>query len=62
MTGAWTASRGGTVAADAISRTRLQQIIPIAIALSALLVYANSIANGFVLDDRGVVLDNPLVT
>ena len=60
--GAWTASGEQTVAADATGRTRLQQIIPIAVALSALVVYANSIANGFVLDDRGVVLDNPLVT
>ena len=32
-----------------------------AVAIIAALVYANSIANGFVLDDRFVVNDNPLV-
>ncbi|MGQ0648616.1 MAG: hypothetical protein ACT4P7_13715 [Gemmatimonadaceae bacterium] len=33
----------------------------VALALVAALVYANSLANGFVLDDRGIILDNPLV-
>jgi hypothetical protein len=35
--------------------------VPLALAVLALLAYANALANGFVLDDRGIVLDNPLV-
>jgi protein O-mannosyl-transferase len=34
---------------------------PIVTALVAVLVYANAVANGFVLDDRGIILQNPLV-
>ena len=34
---------------------------PIALGLLAVLVYANGLANGFVLDDRGIILENPLV-
>ncbi len=35
--------------------------LTVAVALVAALVYANATANGFVLDDRGIILENPLV-
>jgi hypothetical protein len=35
--------------------------VPFALGLLALLVYGNAVFNGFVLDDRGIVLDHPLV-
>ena len=34
---------------------------PMVAGLAAALVYANAAANGFVLDDRGIILQNPLV-
>lgn len=37
-------------------------LAPIAVALVALLVYANALGNGFALDDGGVIRQNPLVT
>ncbi|HWZ57429.1 MAG TPA: hypothetical protein VNW46_00535 [Gemmatimonadaceae bacterium] len=40
---------------------RRQRQWTIAIALIAFLAYANAIANGFALDDRWIILDNPLV-
>jgi hypothetical protein len=35
--------------------------VPLAVAVVAALVYGNALANGFVLDDRGIILQNPLV-
>lgn len=35
--------------------------LTVAVALVAALVYGNALANGFVLDDRGIILGNPLV-
>ncbi|HUQ82179.1 MAG TPA: hypothetical protein VM076_13600 [Gemmatimonadaceae bacterium] len=46
---------------DLTGRTRVRRIALASAAVAALLVFANALANGFVLDDRGVVLDNPLV-
>jgi Tfp pilus assembly protein PilF len=43
------------------SRERLRRWAPVVVALVAALVYANAIENGYVLDDRGVLLKNPLV-
>ncbi|HJU66434.1 MAG TPA: hypothetical protein VJ596_12180, partial [Gemmatimonadaceae bacterium] len=42
-------------------RAQLLRWAPLLIALSAMLVYANAVANGFVLDDQGVIRENPLV-
>ncbi|HJR63487.1 MAG TPA: tetratricopeptide repeat protein [Gemmatimonadaceae bacterium] len=42
-------------------RDRLVRWAPLIVALSAMLVYANALANGFVLDDQGVITENPLV-
>ena len=42
-------------------RDRMTPAAIAAVAIVAMLVYANSIVNGFVLDDRFVVNDNPLV-
>ena len=46
---------------DVTGRGRVRRIALASAAFAALLVFANALANGFVLDDRGVVLDNPLV-
>jgi hypothetical protein len=35
--------------------------VAVALAIVAALVYANALSNGFVLDDRGIILENPLV-
>jgi hypothetical protein len=35
--------------------------VPFALGVLALLAYANAMLNGFVLDDRGIILDHPLV-
>lgn len=35
---------------------------PIAVALLAIAVYANSLGNGFAFDDGGIIVDNPVVT
>ena len=40
----------------------LRRWAPAAVALAAALAYANALANGYVLDDRGVLVNNPLVT
>jgi protein O-mannosyl-transferase len=47
---------------DLVGRAPINRIAVLAAALSAVLVFANALANGFVLDDRGVILGNPLVT
>jgi hypothetical protein len=44
------------------SRARLHRWAPLAVALVAMAVYANALENGYVLDDRGVLMKNPLVT
>jgi len=43
-------------------RVTLQRYAPFVVALISMLVYANALANGYVLDDRGVLLGNPLVS
>jgi hypothetical protein len=43
------------------SRARLRQWAPVAVALVAIAVYLNALENGFVLDDRAIILKNPLV-
>jgi protein O-mannosyl-transferase len=57
-------SRGvaAPVLVDIMGRVRLKRIAMVATAAVAMLIYGNAIANGFVLDDGGVVLRNPLVT
>ena|SRR5215207_7270360 len=47
---------------DVVSRTRVGRMAMLGATLTAVLVYTNAMANGFVLDDRGVILSNPLVT
>jgi hypothetical protein len=47
---------------DLTGRDRVRRIAAATAALAAAIVFANALANGFVLDDRGIVLDNPLVT
>ena len=44
-----------------MSLARAQWRLVAGIALLALLAHANAIANGFVLDDRGIILEHPLV-
>jgi hypothetical protein len=44
------------------SRARLHRWAPYVVALVAVAVYANALENGYVLDDRGILLKNPLVT
>jgi protein O-mannosyl-transferase len=57
-------SRGvaAPVLIDLIGRVRVKRMAMVAVATVAMLVYANAIANGFVLDDGGVIVRNPLVT
>ena len=43
-------------------RVLLRRYAPFLVALVSMLVYANALANGYVLDDRGVLLGNPLVS
>lgn len=43
-------------------RDRFQRLALTAVVLTAALVYANALANGFVLDDGAVIRANPLVT
>ncbi len=43
-------------------RVILRRYAPFVVALVSMLVYANALANGYVLDDRGVLLGNPLVS
>jgi protein O-mannosyl-transferase len=49
------------VVARFAERDRLRFWSPIVVALVAIAAYATATANGFVLDDQGVVVDNPLV-
>ncbi len=44
------------------SRARLHRWAPLVVALVAMAVYANALENGYVLDDRGILLKNPLVS
>ena len=50
------------VMVDLTGRDRVRRVAVVAAAIAAVLVFANALSNGFVLDDRGVVLGNPLVT
>ncbi|MGH7720532.1 MAG: hypothetical protein ACREON_17005, partial [Gemmatimonadaceae bacterium] len=43
-------------------RATFLRVAPLLVGVCAALVYANALANGFVLDDHGVIRDNPLVT
>jgi len=47
---------------DLTGRDRVRQLAMVSGLVGALLVYGNALANGFVLDDGGVILRNPLVT
>lgn len=47
---------------DLTGRDRVRRVALGGVTLVALLVFVNALANGFVLDDRGVILRNPLVT
>src|SRR5688572_21025311 len=47
---------------DLTGRDRVRRAAATAAAITAVLVFVNALSNGFVLDDRGVVLNNPLVT
>ena len=44
------------------ARLAARRWAPLAIALVAIAAYANAPANGYVLDDRGILVNNPLVT
>ena len=46
---------------DLMDRARVRRLCLGAIALVAALAYANALPNGFVLDDGGILLSNPLV-
>lgn len=52
----------GRVFVDLARRDRVKRLALASSFAVAVLVYANAFANGFVLDDRGVILQNPLVT
>ena len=47
---------------DLIGRVRVKRMTLALVLTAAILVYGNSLANGFVLDDGGVIVRNPLVT
>jgi hypothetical protein len=47
---------------DLTGRVRVKRIAMAAVATVALFIYANAVANGFVLDDGGIIVRNPLVT
>ena len=47
---------------DLTGRTRVKRIALGLGAAMAALVFANAVGNGFVLDDRGIIVGNPLVT
>ena len=47
---------------DLTGRVRVKRIAMVTAATVAVLVYANAFTNGFVLDDGGVIVRNPLVT
>ena len=46
---------------DLMDRARIRRLCLVAVAVTAALVYANAVQNGFVLDDGGILLSNPLV-
>ena len=48
--------------ADGAGHERFQQWALVAVVITAMLAYANALANGFVLDDAPIVRTNPLVT
>jgi hypothetical protein len=50
------------VVVDLTGRDRVKRLALASSLAVAVLVYGNAFANGFVLDDRGVILQNPLVT
>jgi hypothetical protein len=50
------------VLVDLTGRDRVRRAALVACLVIALLVYMNALAHGFVLDDRGVIIRNPLVT
>ncbi|MBA3558459.1 MAG: hypothetical protein H0W30_07635 [Gemmatimonadaceae bacterium] len=60
--GAWFLAPARTVPGMLRDRETLRRYAPFVIALVSMLVYANALANGYVLDDRGVLLGNPLVS
>ena len=47
---------------DLTGRDRVRRLAAASAALAAVVVFANALANGFVLDDRGIIVGNPLVT
>ncbi|MGI9077046.1 MAG: hypothetical protein ACR2G6_06895, partial [Gemmatimonadaceae bacterium] len=55
-------TRSSAATGTLTDRVLLRRYAPFMVALVSLLVYANALANGYVLDDRGVLLGNPLVS
>ena len=47
---------------DLMGRDRIRRMVLMSGLVVALLVYVNALANGFVLDDGGIIVRNPLVT
>ena len=62
MTSATARFSRGPVFVDITGRVQVQRMALVAVAMVAALVYANALANGFVLDDGAVVRTNPIVT
>jgi len=49
------------VVVDLMDRARVRRLCLAVVALASALAYANALSNGFVLDDGGILLSNPLV-
>src|SRR5687768_13843060 len=62
MTSATARFSRSPVFVDITGRVQAQRMALVAVAVVAALVYANALANGFVLDDGAVVRTNTMVT